>query len=165
MRYRHLVLALSIIALIAVAGCGGTNTVWVKGKLLKGGSKYTPPQDQVVNVTYVALEVRDASGKTVQSGDMYTAEIDQETGAFEVPGPERRGIPPGKYRVAVTQKLKREAYDVASQKARKAKKHLDRDADMLNDQFGTSSSPIIVQVSRSEDVVIDMDRRPAPPKP
>lgn len=34
-----------------------------------------------------------------------------EEATFTVPGPDGRGIPPGKYRVSVTQKLKREAVD------------------------------------------------------
>jgi hypothetical protein len=168
MRYHRLVLALSIIALIAVAGCGGgTNTVWVKGKLLKGGTRYVPPEDQLVNVTFVALELQDASGKSVQGGDMYTAEIDQETAAFEVPGPDRRGIPPGKYRVAVTQRMKREAFDAAKGKIKDTakKKTFTRESDMLGDKYGSSSSPIIVQVSRSEAVVVDLDRPNGSPKP
>jgi hypothetical protein len=161
MRYRHLALALSIIALISVAGCGGGgNTVWVKGKLLKGGSKYTPPEDQFVSVTFVTLEAQDASGKTNQGGDMCTAEIDPETGAFEVPGPDRRGIPPGKYRVAVTQRMKREAFDAAREKIKdKAKKKaFTRESEMLDGKYGMDRSPFIVQVNRSEEVVIDLDR-------
>ena len=168
MRTRHLVLALSIGLLAASPGCGGSGkTVWVTGKLLKGGAPYDPPQDQLVNVTFVALEVQDASGKTAQTGDMYTAEIDQETAAFEVPGPDRRGIPPGKYRVAVTQKMKREAFDAASEKIKdKAKKRaFTRETDMLADRFGTSSSPIVVQVNRSEEVTIDLDHPTAAARP
>jgi hypothetical protein len=166
MRYRHPLLAVLIGVLAGSPGCGGPgNGVWVTGKLLKGGAKYTPPEDQVVSVTFVPLEVQDASGKTTKGGDIYAAEFNDSESTFEVPGPDRRGIPPGKYRVAVTQKLKREAYDAARQKAPRGKKPPSREADMLADRFGTSTSPLIVQVNRSEEVTVDMDRPTESPKP
>jgi hypothetical protein len=166
MRYRHLILALLIGVLVGSPGCGGpSNRVWITGKLLKGGAKYTAPEDQVVSVTFVAQEVKDASGKTAQGGDMYAAEVDESNATFEIPGPDRRGIPPGKYRVAVTQKLKREAFDAAKQKAPKTKKPVSRETDMLADRYGATTSPIIVQVNRSEEVTIDLDRPAESPKP
>jgi hypothetical protein len=166
MRRSHLLLAFLIAPLVASPGCGGGNGVWITGKLLKGGTLYAPPKDQLVTITFVAIETQDPSGKKLQGGDPYLADYDPESGTFSVPGPDRRGIPPGKYRVAVTQKLIREAFDAANKNQKtKAKKRVDRDTDTLGNRFGISNSPITVQVTQSEDVNIDLDQSTGPPKP
>jgi hypothetical protein len=156
MRRSHLVLAFLIAPLAVSPGCGGGNTIWVTGKLLKGGTPYVPPKDQLVTITFISLEVQDPSGKAVQGGDAYQAEYDPANGTFSVPGPERHGIPPGKYRVAVTQKFTREAFEAAKEKIKK--KGFDRETDMLENKYGPSTSPFIVQVNRSQEATIDLDR-------
>jgi hypothetical protein len=148
--------ALLTAALVACAGCGDAgNNVWVKGKLLKGGTAYVPPKDQVVTVTFVGLEIQDNSGKPIQAAEPFQAEVDQESGIFSVPGTEGRGIPPGKYRVAVTQKLMREAYNAANPK--KPKRGVNRETDLLANRFGLDTSPIIREVKSSGDWTIDLD--------
>jgi hypothetical protein len=167
MRPSQLVLALLLVPLAASPGCGGRrNTVWVTGKLLKGGAQYVPPKDQLVYVTFVALEVKDDSGKTIPSGEAYTANLDQTKGTFSVPGPEGQGIPPGKYRIAVTQKMEREAFNAAkpqSQSKSRNKKRVDRETDMLADRFGLGTSPIVREVNTSQELTIDLDRPNEPP--
>jgi hypothetical protein len=143
--------------LVAPLGCGGSgNNVWVTGKLFKGGARYDVPKDQAVTVTFVALEVQDASGKTVQASEPYLAELDPNSGTFTVPGLEQRGIPPGKYRVAVTQKLKRESFDAVKKQSKN--KALTRETDMLGNRFGLETSPILREIPKSTDLVIDLDK-------
>ena len=155
---RHPALILLIASLVATTGCSGRgNNVWVTGKLLKGGEKYVPPEDQHVHVTFVGLETKDESGKALPSGEPYWAELDQANGTFSVPGPERQGIPPGKYRVAVTRKMERVAFDKAP-KSHDKKTLLDRETDMLNDKFGMSTSPIVREITKSTDLEIDLDK-------
>ncbi|HZW33394.1 MAG TPA: hypothetical protein VFF52_21935 [Isosphaeraceae bacterium] len=155
MRRSHLILTFLIVPLAVSSGCSGGNTVWITGKLLKGGTPYVPPNDQLVTITFVALELQGQSGKPVQTGDPYLAEYDQARGTFTVPGPDRQGIPPGKYRVAVTQKMKREAFDAAHPRP---KRGVNRETDMLADRFGIGTSPIFREVKRSQEVTIDLDR-------
>ena len=153
----HLVLALLSVPLVASAGCGEpSNAVWVTGKLLKGGAEYVPPKGQFVYVTFVGLKIQDNSGKTIQSGEPFWAEVDQVHGTFSVLGPDRRGIPPGSYRVAVTQKMEREAFE-AARKSR-PKKGVDRETDMLANRFGLVTSPIIREIKSSCDLAIDLDK-------
>jgi hypothetical protein len=155
MRRLHLVLALLSAAFVASPGCGEpSNVVWVKGKLQKGGTAYVPPKDQVVTVTFVGLEIQDNSGKAIQAAEPFQAEVDQDSGTFSVPGTEGRGIPPGKYRVAVTQKMTREAYNAANPKP---KKRVNRETDMLANRFGLDTSPIIREVKSSGEWTIDLD--------
>jgi hypothetical protein len=153
----QLILALLIAPLVACAGCGeSTNHVWVTGKLLKGGATYVPPKDQLVYVTLVGLEIQDQSGKTVQSGQPFWAEVDQESGTFVVPGTEGQGIPPGRYRVAVTQKIEREALNATKSQQKKGAP-VNRETDMLANRFGMGTSPIIREVKTRGELVIDLD--------
>ncbi len=164
MRSRHLAAAL-MIPFAAASGCGSSDAVWVTGKLVKGGGVYSPPAGQTVTVTFLSMGGTDAAGKSSQGGDPYQAQYDPTSGTFEVPGPDGRGIPPGKYRVAVTQKLEREAFDAekAKIKDRARTVRFTRDADMLENRFGLSTSPIIVEVNGSEEVVVDLDSAPSAP--
>jgi hypothetical protein len=63
-------------------------------------------------------------------------------------------IPPGKYRIAVTQKWTREAFDPSK---KQGKKRADRETDMLANKFGMATSPIVVEVKQSQNVTIDLD--------
>jgi hypothetical protein len=155
MRTRFAV-ALLAATLVASPGCGGSGkTVWVTGKLLKGGAAYVPPEGQNVNVTFIGLETQDASGKMVQGGEPYQADVDQAKGTFSVPGTDGRGIPPGKYRVAVVQKLRREALEKSKVPG---KPRVDRETDLLKNQFSAEQSPIVRELTSSCELAIDLDR-------
>ncbi len=159
--------AVLTLALTMASGCGGpADRVWVTGKVVKGGARYSPPEDQDLSLTFIPLEHQDAEGKTVKGGDQYAAEVNASESSFEVPGPDRLGIPRGKYRVALTQQLKRAAYDAAREKSsgRRGKVPAQRDADMLDGRYGPTSSPIVVEITRAEEVTIDLDKvQPAEP--
>jgi hypothetical protein len=72
------------------------------------------------------------------------------------------GVPPGKYRVSVTQQLTREAVDKKNQKAGPKQKLFDRDTDMLDGKFDERVSPIVCEINKdSTDVVVDLDTPPA----
>ncbi len=157
MRYRRLVPALSIVAPGAVAGGGGgSNTVRVEGKMLKGGSQY--PSGKIRSSPSSPSFRRTHRASRLGAATCTRPKIGQETDDLEVPGPDRRGLRPGKYRVAVTQEPKHAGYDAASQKARKASESLDRDTDRLNDQSGTFASPIRCEVKNPGGLAIDVDR-------
>jgi hypothetical protein len=152
------VFTLLMASLLTHPGCSGSNTVWVTGKLIKAGAGYAPPAGQIVYITFVALEVKDDSGKVLPGGDPFMAEVDQATGTFTVPGKERRGIPPGKYRIAVTQKMTRETFDATKPPPKKRTKGVDRETDTLANRFGLENSPIVREVDGSREITIDLDR-------
>lgn len=64
-----------------------------------------------------------------------------------------RGIPAGKYRIAVTQTITSEA--AAKQKGRK---RINRDTDMLKDKFSEMASPIVRELKNSAGLTIDLDK-------
>jgi len=143
------------IAATSMFGCGsGEPTVWVTGKLLKAGAPFTPPTGQQLTIIFVATEVVTVDGKVVPSTEPYAASYDQPSGTFKVPGKEGSGIPPGKYRVAITSKLEREALNSAKPKQKPA----DREKDYLDDKFSVSTSPILREIKASTDLTIDLDK-------
>jgi hypothetical protein len=155
----NFIVTLVIAALAVSPGCGGSrNTVWVTGKLLKAGAKYVPPEGQLVSVTFVGIEIEDSSGKMVQSSEPFLANYDQSNGTFTVPGNDGRGIPPGRYRVAVTQRLTREAFDAKKPTLKKGPGLPDRETDQLKNRFGIESSPIVRDVKTSGEIVVDLDQ-------
>jgi hypothetical protein len=161
MRRCRLALALWIAPLVLSSGCGdASNTIWVTGNLLKGGAKYEAPADQLVGVTFVALEVKDQAGKTVGTNEPYQADYDPADGSFSVAGKEGKGIPPGRYRIAVTQKMKREAFDAANPKPKR--KGPNRETDTLNNKFGLDTSPITREIPKSTSLEIDLDKPAGP---
>jgi hypothetical protein len=137
-----------------LVGCGSGNTVRVTGKLFKGGSPYQPPEGQNVTLAFYEIESQDASGKLVKRGDAHQADLNDSDGSFKILGPEGRGIAPGKYRVAVTQRYSREAFEALKGKL----KGMVRDDDLLQDKFGPMTSPIVREIYGSVDLVIDLDK-------
>jgi hypothetical protein len=95
---------------VSLAGCGesGPKDVPVKGKLVAPGGaafhdkrpadKPLPPGDPGVRVKFTSLEAGTEPGHPHPS---YLANIDPDSATFEVPGPQGKGIPAGKYRVTV----------------------------------------------------------------
>ena len=149
---RHL--ASIALALAILPGCGGSgNYIWVTGTLLKGGAPYKPPEGQNVTIAFVGIEIQDEKGSLVKRTDQYQADLSDD-GSFKVIGPEGAGIPPGKYRVAISQRYTREAFEALKVKPKK----LVRDDDLLKDKYGPSTSPIIREVKARTDLVIDMDK-------
>ncbi len=146
-----------LLALILLPGCGqGGRTVWVTGKLIEGGAKYETPANQRITITFVASEIQDGQGKLVASTEPYMALYDPTDGSFKVPGRDGSGIPPGKYRVAITSKMDREALNTASPKGKR--RSMDRDKDCLDNKFGVTTSPIIREIRGSADLTIDLDK-------
>jgi hypothetical protein len=159
MRQQNPLIAFLGASLVALGGCGSGNTVWVTGNLLKGGSQYVPPTGQLVYVTFVAMDVKDEPGAKVSlAGEPFVAQLDQATGTFSVPGKEGKGIPPGRYRIAITQKMTRETFDATNPQPKKGAKRADRETDTLGGQFGLDNSPIVREVSASSRLTIDLDR-------
>jgi hypothetical protein len=142
---------------LAIAGCGSSNLIWVQGKLTKGGEKYVVPSDQTLHITLYSMEPFKDGERTIPVGEGYMAVYKSEDGTFTVAGSEHLGIPPGKYRVSLTQELTREAVDKKNANLKKNQKIFDRDTDMLKGQYG-QNSPIVREIKDSTELVIDLDK-------
>lgn len=124
---------LSALALALLAsGCGSSNTARVSGTLTKDGQplQVTDGQWCIMNLYPVDLDP--------SKFPPFAANVSKD-GKFEVPGVENRGIPPGKYRVAV-----------------ELVNHKDRGKDLLNNAFTSTKSPIIREITGSTSLAVDL---------
>ena len=142
---------------LAIPGCGSSQGIWVHGKLTKGGVKYEVPGDQKLHMTFFSMEPFKDGERTIPAGQPYMAIFKSEDGTFTVEGPDGQGVPPGNYRVTVTQQLTREAVDKKNAKVGPRQKLFERDTDMLNGKYD-GTSPIMCEIKDSTELVIDLDK-------
>jgi hypothetical protein len=81
--------------LVLLASCsgGGPRLVPVKGKLTNAGKPVTPNKKGGVTINLAPVP---ATGKT------YSGMFNPDDDTFEVAGPDNKGIPEGKYKVAIS---------------------------------------------------------------
>ena len=131
-------IALPLLLLLAVGllalGCGGPKKLQARGRILKNGEVYHPPGEDSFRVTLIPMP-EDGSRPT----NYYAALYDPKDGTFVASGPDRKGVPPGKYRVAV--ELLHDRNDV------------------LRGAFGEEKSPFIREIhSSSDDMTVDLGK-------
>jgi hypothetical protein len=120
---------------LLAAGCGETR-LQTKGRVVKGGQPLVPREDEFVEVTFVPIVPEGG-----RPANMYFAQYDPATGTFKAWGPDRKGVPPGKYRVAVEYKKKKR--------------------DLLDGRFDAVRSPFVFDVdARTPELVLDLDNPP-----
>jgi hypothetical protein len=121
---------------LVVAGCGETK-LRTKGRVVKNGQPLLPKEGESVRVTFVPI-LPDGTPPS----DHYFAEYNPEDGTFQAAGKDKKGMPPGKYRVAV---------EYAKNKK-----------DMLNGKFDENRSPYVFDVdAKTAEIVIDLDKPPS----
>jgi hypothetical protein len=116
-------------------GCGD-GMLRTNGRLLKGGQPFIPQEGEFIEITFVPIL---PDGKP--PADFYFAEVDQASGTFRPFGKNGKGMPPGKYRVAVELMKKKK--------------------DQLRGKFDAEKSPFVFDVdSKTSEMVIDLDNPP-----
>ena len=124
---------LSSLALgLLIGGCGGSGKLQTRGRILKNGAPYLPPEGDIVRVMFVPIP----EGKE-KITDFHMANFDPEDGTFQAAGKDLKGVPPGKYRIAIEQ--------------------LHRRADIFKGAFDAERSPFVQEVNSSTgEIVIDL---------
>jgi hypothetical protein len=132
---RRVALLLAVLAAgLLAAGCGGSGKLQTRGKVLKGGQPLILPEGEYVRLTFVPVLEK---GK---AEDYYVAEFNRADGTFKVAGKDLKGMPPGKYKVAV--------------------EHLKNRRDILKGAFAEDRTPFVCEVKTSADeVTIDLDQK------
>ncbi|MFO0881468.1 MAG: hypothetical protein U0840_29560 [Gemmataceae bacterium] len=132
--FRSLLLLVLVTALCSLPACqSGVSKVKVTGKLTKGGKPLEVKA--MVGKVVLMLEPVDAKG-----GEEYA--VLQADGSFTVPGPDKRGIPPGKYRLVIQQ------FD-----------EFGRTPDKLGGAYERGKSPLIRDITpQSAFLEIDLDK-------
>jgi hypothetical protein len=119
------------------AGCGKSDGLLrTQGRLLQSGQALIPKAGEFVQVVFVPIM---PEGQV--PSDHYVALVDQAAGTFVPAGKNRKGMPPGKYRVAV--------------------ELLQNRKDQFGGKFDTVQSPFVVDVDpTTQEIVIDLDNPP-----
>jgi hypothetical protein len=127
-----------------LTGCGsrgssGEQKVTAKGRILKNGlpiqitAQHLPPGDPGLQVIFIKVG-------TVDAGEEIPAKIvDAAQGTFELIGPDAKGIPPGKYRIAVL------LAPIGG-------------TDVFKGKYDRTNSKIEREIKGNEDLVIDIDK-------
>jgi hypothetical protein len=122
------------LCLFALSGCGGDGRLNAKGRIIKGGAAFTVPEGEYIRVTFFPVT---ADGKPPEN--TYAGTYNREDGTFRAVGPDGKGIPPGKYRIAL--------------------EYLKKKKDLFKGAFDGDRSPIIREVAQgSGEIVIDLDQ-------
>jgi len=135
--------ALVLLLAFVLGGCGDNDgKLRTKGRLLKGGEEFIPDEDENIQITFVPIM---PDGKPPHRH--YYADVNQETGEFVPDGPDKKGLPAGRYRVAVELMKKKK--------------------DLFKGRFDQEASPFIFDIDEdTEEIVIDLDKPPLyAPKP
>jgi hypothetical protein len=121
---------------LLVPGCGGETKLQTKGRVVKAGQPLIPRGDESVRVTFVPLLPDGNPPK-----DHYFAEFDPADATFTSAGKDLKGMPPGKYRVAVEHKKNRR--------------------DLFAGKFDENRSPFVFDVdANTKEIVVDLDKPP-----
>jgi hypothetical protein len=122
---------------LLAAGCGD-GRLRTRGRVVMGGQPLLPKEGESVRITFVPVV---PDGKP--PADHYFAEFNRADATFQSAGKDKKGMPPGKYRVAVEYKKDRKG------------------PDLLRGRFDENRSPFVFDVdSRTPEIVIDLDRPP-----
>jgi hypothetical protein len=132
---RRVLTAAAVGLCLLAAGCGD-GRLRTQGRLLKGGRPFAPAEGEAVQILFVPIP---PEGKPPT--DYYAAEVDQEAGTFRPAGKDGKGMPPGRYRVAV--------------------ELMKRKKDQFEGKFDAERSPFVVEVdAKTPEIVIDLDHPP-----
>ena len=129
---RACVVALLAAVALAAGGCGRRYPK-VQGRVLLGGRPLRAGPGESAQVIFLSTGTEHRSTPANCNG---------EDGTFTVAGVDGRGVPPGKYRVAVA------CYDADER-------------DRFNGAFGPNKSPLYCEVTdaKEQHVVIDLDKK------
>jgi hypothetical protein len=126
--------AAAVLCTVMLTGCGD-GMLQPKGRVVKGGAPVTLKDGEDLGIFFYPLGGDGKLGTTV-----YPALFNAADSTFRVTGSDRRGLPPGKYRVAVELKLNKR--------------------DLFKGAFNMNNSPFTVEVdSSTREIVVDLSRK------
>ncbi|QJW94491.1 hypothetical protein [Frigoriglobus tundricola] len=121
---------------LLATGCGN-GMLKTQGRVVKGGQPFVPGPDEGLQILFVPI-----LPSNQPAGDYYAAVVDQTTGTFQPAGKDRKGMPPGKYRVAIELMKKKK--------------------DQFGGKYDSEKSPYVFDIdSSTPEIVIDLDAPPA----
>jgi hypothetical protein len=130
---RSRMMGAAVICTVVLSGCGD-GMLTPKGRVVKSGEPIVLKPGEDLGVFFYPLGSDGKLGTTV-----YPALFHAADSSFRVTGSDRRGMPPGKYRVAVELKLNKK--------------------DLFKGAYDMTNSPFVIDVdSKTREIVIDLDK-------
>ena len=125
----------ALLCALVLTGCSGDGMLKTKGRVVKGGAPITLKEGEDLGIFFYPLNGDGKLGTTV-----YPAFFNAADSTFHVTGSDRRGMPPGKYRVAVELKLNKR--------------------DQFKGAYDMNHSPFVFDVdANTKEIVIDLDKK------
>jgi hypothetical protein len=125
------------LCLVVVCGCSGNGRLNTRGRIVKGGVPFTVPEEEYVRVTFFPVT---SDGRPPKN--TYAATYNGADGSFQAVGPDGKGIPPGKYRIAIEHERNRK--------------------DLFRSAYDGDKSPFVFDVdATAKELVIDLDKKEA----
>jgi hypothetical protein len=104
-----------------------------QGRLVKSGKPFIPGDGEAIQILFVPIF---PDGKL--PNDYYAAVVDQATGTFRPSGKDGKGMPPGKYRVAIELMKKKK--------------------DQFDGKYDSEKSPFVYDIDAStNEIVVELD--------
>lgn len=125
-----------VIITLVVLGCGSSEPVMLKteGQVIKDGKNFVPEEGENLKIVFCPMT---PDGKPPRN--IYLADVNQKTGAFVAMGPHKKGLPPGKYRVAM--------------------ELLKKKKDIFQDKYTIENSPFVFDIDdKSKPITVDLDK-------
>jgi hypothetical protein len=149
---RHVLITAGLILLGAASGCNtGPKKVLVKGKLTNNGKSVLPDRRGGVTIVF---------SPDPATGNTFPTVLNTANDTFEVPGPDMRGIPVGKYKVTLSMMVPTTTADGKDLPPATVQswQHL---SDQFNSKYSGTSTPIVIDVTGAD---VDIDLAKLPPK-
>jgi hypothetical protein len=128
---------IAALCLLVVSGCSGSGRLNTRGRIVKGGVPFTVPDEEYVRVTFFPVTT---DGRP--PANTYAATYNGADGTFRAVGPDGKGIPPGKYRIAVEHERNRK--------------------DLFRGAYDGDKSPFVFDIDASgQEIIIDLDKKVA----
>ncbi|HLW65629.1 MAG TPA: hypothetical protein VKS79_09945 [Gemmataceae bacterium] len=126
------------------SGASGEKKSVVKGRITNAGNVIpVKPMVGIFKVRFYRMQ----EGADDKTADPFDAVVDTQTGNFEVKGADGKGIPGGKYRIAIQQ------FDTFPPSPEQADT-----VDAFKGKFAPGKSPIIRDVDGSNEINIDVSK-------
>ena len=161
-----------LVLIPALSGCeGGKSGFAVSGRLVQDGKPFSaadaqlPPGSRPIQIVfYLVPGAGGAASPASAAGEAFHSEVNADTGEFTVKGPSGKGIPAGKYRIAVTVLTAAGGGPVKGMPpgpgGAAAPPGMLGMGDKLKGAFSKERSRLEVEITRPEQLVIDVGSKP-----
>ena len=155
-RFVHVLLAMSVFAIIGGCGPSATKTVKVTGKVVDGGKPFTlegPNYQEGAAYVEARFYAVGDSGTVAENATSYSTKLGLD-GTFVMDGDMGDGIPVGKYKVALSHQ--------GGEESRRMKKGGAAQGDLFQGKFSIDKTPFVFDIQDEQAIELDIAKAATP---